>query len=382
MAKWTSICSILLLSATCLFVYLFGSYFDKVPSEGRSKHYENDYFGSTSIRGTCTPARNIVFIKVPKCGGSTITNVFQRYGEKHSLRFLFPKFGDVLIKPRDIRDHIGDDVNLIVNHVQFIENDMRKLMPRGTVYIGVLRNPLEQLKSLYNFAKKGIMKNGTIVSLADFEENPWKYQYVRIPKNQQSSYYGHLNKISTSQEIEEFILHVDSMFNLILITDHMKESIVLLGELLCWTLDDMLYVSQKVAADGKLGSLSTTSFDHTTNRALAERNYRIYSKVDYAMFEFFNKTLWRKIKAMGRRFEERLGKFDALLDSFHKRCKYTSESLGLSDEFVNSVIKEDSDSDDYLCHRMLLPSPLYIKYILRPNQNSRLQSFNNKVVLK
>ncbi|CAH1781704.1 unnamed protein product [Owenia fusiformis] len=369
MANLTQIRIFLLLGATFLFLYLLGCLFDADVNVVKSIHSTYGHFGSTTRRGKCTPARNIVFIKVPKCGGSTITNIFQRYGEKHNLSFLLPRAGIPSIDASDIRDHIGDAVNLIVNHVHFYEKFMKQLMPRDTLYIGVLRNPMGYLKSYYNYAEKGITKKGVNVSLADFEENPWKYPDLKVRQNRQSSFYGALDKGATPKGIEEFILHVDSKFNLILITDHMKESIVLLGELLCWSMEDMLYVSHKVSTDGQLGEKSTTSFEHTTNMALAERNYRIYSPLDYAMFEFFNKTLWRKISAMGKSFDDKFRKFDAMLNNLQNRCRYTSESLGLSDEYIQSVIKEDSDSEDYLCHRMLLPSTQYIEYILRPKQN-------------
>ncbi|CAH1781699.1 unnamed protein product [Owenia fusiformis] len=378
MARLTPIRIFLLLSATFLFiqVYLVGSIFDADVNIVRSIHSAYGYFGST-----CTPARNIVFIKVPKCGGSTITNIFQRYGEKHNLRFLFPKAGNSTIHSTEIRDHIGDDVNLIVNHVRFNEKFMKHLMPRDTLYIGVLRNPIGFLKSYYNYAEKGIITKGNNVSLADFEENPWKYPDLKVQRNRQSLYYGQLDKDTTSKGIDEFILHVDSMFDLILITDHMKESIVLLGELLCWSMEDMLYVSHKVSTDGQLGGKSTTSFEHSSNMTLAEKNYQMHSPSDYAMFEFFNKTLWRKISAMGKSFDDKLSEFEAMLNNLQNRCRYTSEGLGLSDEYIQSVIKEDSDSEDYLCHRMLLPSPQYIEYILRPKQKILCRSFKECRIL-
>ncbi|CAH1787669.1 unnamed protein product [Owenia fusiformis] len=331
------------------------------------------------VGAICQPVRNLVFVKVAKCGGSTLTNIFQRYGEAHNLTFLLPKPNTSSIKQEDILEHIGKPVNMIVQHAQYNEELMKKLMPNDTVYIGLIREPLRHLKSLYNYKKLGNIPS--MPTLAEFEENPWKYTHTNRMKslmNNQSRWYGLKNFIKgkLNKDVNltaKFVEKIAKQFDLILVTDHMKESLVLLKDVLCWTLDDMLFVSHKVANENivnfNTGGLQESN-EHTPNMDIAVKNMRRYSRVDYGMFDFFNYTLWERIKTKGDAFRNDLRQFEDKLRFLHSTCYYAKESLALSEEYIEKVVHEDTSSADYKCHRMLLPPTQYGHYIIRPKQDN------------
>ncbi|CAH1779491.1 unnamed protein product, partial [Owenia fusiformis] len=323
----------------------------------------------------CHPVENLVFTKVAKCGGSTIANIFLRYGETHNFTFLLPKPGSALITKEDLYEHMDEEINMIVHHANFDERLMKRIMPEDTVYIGVMREPLHHLKSYYNYHNYGNIK--TKPSLAEFEENPWKYRKeMGNLVNQQSGWYGWETKITMDDKMAwKFVEKIYKKFDFILITDHMKESLILLKDILCWTLDDMLFVSHKVATESAAlkGMITTeldkSSLDHTPNKALAERNLRQFSKVDYDMFDFFNYTLWEKIRSKGDAFQQTLKEFDERLLDLQRTCKQTKESLTFTLKYCKMIIHESSSSPDYRCHRMLLAPNWYSQYILHPKQN-------------
>ncbi|CAH1797940.1 unnamed protein product [Owenia fusiformis] len=328
----------------------------------------------------CQPVKHFVFIKGKKCGGSTITNVFLRYGETHDLTFILPKPRTSLITKEDMERHIGDDIDVIVHHAKYDEKLMERLMPKDTVYIGVIREPLNHLKSYYNYRNFGnILSKPT---LAKFEENPWDYmeELGDEVKNFQSAWFGwDENKTLDEDIIRKFVEDIEKRFDLILITDHMKESLVLLKDVLCWSLDDLLFVSHKIANESmairksirKSGAHESSYLDHTPNTTLAVKNLRQLSSLDYSMFDHFNHTLWENIKSKGDAFRYDLKQFDDKLRVIQRKCKYTEESQTLNDDYIRKVADESSSSRDYRCHRMLFPPNWYSHYILHPKQENK-----------
>ncbi|CAH1798287.1 unnamed protein product [Owenia fusiformis] len=329
----------------------------------------------------CRPVKNLVFIKVQKCGGSTLANIFVRYGDKHNSTFILPRSGRSIVNKKDINGDIGKHVNMLVHHTRYEEALIQKVMPNDTVYIGVIREPLKHLKSYYNFYNYG--NNKSKPSLSEFEENPWKFkEEMRILQNFQSWWYGLDNPMMNETISRKFVERINKKFALILITDYMKESLVLLKDILCWSLDDLLFISQKVSSEpvasrimGQPGPRNTSNLNHTTNMELAVDNMRKFSNVDYKMFDYFNSSLWARIKSKGEEFQRSLKHYDDKLRSLQKTCKNTNESMLLSDEYIQKVIQENPSSPDYNCHRILFPPNWYSRYILHPKQENKTKHY-------
>ncbi|CAH1800195.1 unnamed protein product [Owenia fusiformis] len=328
-----------------------------------------------NVVGKCKPVKNLVFIKVEKCGGSTLSNIFLRFGERQNLSFVLPEPGRSNITKKILYEHIGRCVNMIVHHSTYDGKLMQRIMPQDTVYIGVIREPLNHLKSFYNYHNFG--NKQSMPGLARFEENPWKFMnQLGNLQNRQSVRYGWANNGAMSNKSAwDFVKMIDRKFDIVLISDHMKESLVLLKDVLCWSWEDMLYVSHKVANESaairylkKEGRRESSSLDHAQNRILAKANLRRFSMVDYAMFDFFNHSLWQNIKMKGGKFQKDLAHFDEKLKIIQKTCKYTEDDLTLTEKYLDKIIHLSPSSPEYRCHRMLLPPIYYSKYILHPKR--------------
>jgi hypothetical protein len=85
--------------------------------------------------------------------------------------------------------------------------------------------------------------------------------------------------------IASWISSLDSKFNLVLVVEYFVESIVLLRRLMCWTLPDVLFHS--------VNSLPYNYRSHSDDRLV--NIYRRWSRVDYVLYDHFNRTLWKRI---------------------------------------------------------------------------------------
>merc|ERR1711879_795355 len=77
-----------------------------------------------------------------------------------------------------------------------------------------------------------------------------------------------------------------------MIVEHFFESLVLLKHHMCWELKDLLFFSCGVA-----------EYPYRALRDSAlEAVHRRISAVDYALYQHFNESLWRRIRAMPTSF--------------------------------------------------------------------------------
>lgn len=76
---------------------------------------------------------------------------------------------------------------------------------------------------------------------------------------------------------------------MVIITDHMIESLVVMKHELCWTLEDVTYLSLKVSHGPKAKKL----LDPISTQALNKFNW-----ADRMLFDHFNSTLWAKFSTI------------------------------------------------------------------------------------
>ena len=72
----------------------------------------------------CTPQRNIAFLKMHKCGSSTVQNILFRYGDQHNLDFVMPPIDNLFMKGAFFdKDHMIDfslkKYNILCHHTRF-----------------------------------------------------------------------------------------------------------------------------------------------------------------------------------------------------------------------------------------------------------------------
>ncbi|CAH1795333.1 unnamed protein product, partial [Owenia fusiformis] len=302
----------------------------------------------------CKPKMNIVFVKIPKCASSTVTNIFQRYGEKHHLKFLLPENNYFLggyPEPFTILpEYRGHQYNMMVNHVIFNAKPIQDLMPNDTVYIGVVRHPVSHLKSIYNFFH--LWESG-LPALDQFEENPLLYYRkantyltkMRIRNFQSYHYKLQTTAKLNATEVERFVHIIDGQFDFVIVADHLKESLLLLKDYLCWSMEDILFVSHKVR------DYDHPNGEHNQDLEMVERNIRNWSSADFALFEHFNETLWSKIASKDSNvFQDELTEYSKQLEIVNKAClKYDLSAFSYGNGTFSN--EDNSHKDEVLSKR-------------------------------
>ncbi|CAH1273847.1 GAL3ST1 [Branchiostoma lanceolatum] len=200
------------------------------------------------------------------------------------------------------------------NHFTYNKTWLRSRFPADTAYISIIREPSNQLRSATNYYYlPQLMKIKSKNPVKTFLENPWKYKklseahfaYCNVTwdpsRNFMSFDLGYPAEGAEDKErAQKYIRELETDFTLVLLLDYLDESLVLLGRLMCWELQDILYV-------------------HKNNRHYSYKTYvpsqkelaklRRWKAVDYLLFDTFNASLWRKIAAQGKDFFDEVKHF-------------------------------------------------------------------------
>ena len=259
---------------------------------------------------SCSPVVNIVFIKVHKAGSTTMANIFLRYAYKNNLSVAVPAGADKvwlgwpgqISRNRIMPPYPGsgrkEEYNILAHHSVYNEQLMGKIMPMDSMYTAIIRQPYEHFLSSFRYlhvaAKLNIKSEDP---LAEFLKDPNKYEKldreygfpVSLTKNTMAYDMGIAPKMYNNKTfLSNYITHLDTRFRLVLILEYLEESVILLKRFMCWTLEDVIY--SKVLPMGDDGTHRLT--EHT---ALLRKQLHKWSAADYMLYDYFNKTLWRKI---------------------------------------------------------------------------------------
>ncbi|XP_019625933.1 PREDICTED: galactosylceramide sulfotransferase-like [Branchiostoma belcheri] len=281
----------------------------------------------------CRPETKIAFIKTHKTGSSSLMQIFQRFGYLRNLSFVLPRSNNINhLYPYGIRDpnkYIPPEkkeFDILTHHTVYDRATITKLLSANATFVTIIREPMDRLKSAFNFYK--LDKTYHIPgpnALLKFLEHPEKYENnIKGPsgyliKNNMAIELGFPLKNPTSgvknDNIRDFVDKISREFDLVMVMEYFDESLVLLRRQLCWDMQDILnfkYNSFKY-------DLGNTSFP----KQLVE-NYRRHDAIDYALYEHFNRTLWRKIKKTGSDFWDELAHFRWLQTTMKTQCNRKS----------------------------------------------------------
>ncbi|XP_062814768.1 galactosylceramide sulfotransferase-like [Anolis carolinensis] len=253
----------------------------------------------------CLPKRDIMFMKTHKTASSTILNILLRFGEKHRLKFAFPNGHTNFHYPsfferRQVRDYRpGMCFNIICNHMRFQYEEVRKLLPAGATFVTVLRDPAYLFESSFHYFGRIIPLTWKLSGedkLAEFLRDPWRY----YDPNGFNAHYlqnllffdlGYDNTLNpSSPRVEQSIQEIDRRFHLVMLLEYFDESLVLLKDLLCWELEDVLYFKLNARKDSAVSRLTGELYQKAT----------AWNLIDAKLYRHFNATFWRKVEAYGR----------------------------------------------------------------------------------
>merc|ERR1712050_639439 len=208
------------------------------------------------------------------------------------------KFNRTMVRPSP-----DNKYNLLVNHLHFNEKGVKDVMPKNTKFIAIVRHPVDLFESIMSYysddvrAFQRVPGTKTHERMKNFLDNPTKYygyeaaHYEKFAKNAMTWDFGFNNEEEDDNKINEWIEYLDGVFDLVLLTDHFYESMVLLKQELCWNTEDIAFLrsnSRKRTAEH--AQVLTSDY---------EEKLLQWNKSDWKIYQHFNATFHKKVAAYG-----------------------------------------------------------------------------------
>ena len=306
--------------------------------EPKTTDFEITRRQSISSNHSCQPQKNVAFLKVHKTGSSTMLNMFYRFASKYNLNLVLPKsnignfnylgYGTTL-NPKELVPLIaGESYNILCNHVVYNRQAFRAIMPRDTMYIGILREPVAHFMSAFSYYGGGCFMREQIKHLPlseinlmkAFLQNPYKYSTsgTNYYLNNKMSFDFGLNQTDygNSAAISEFISRLDEDFILVIILEYLDESLVLLKRILCWEMQDIIYIPVNVRFSRRSQRSKTAKLNKKDIK-----NLQKYNKADFLLYDFFKKRLLFQIQDADIDFQSELKQFRKIQSQVYVFCK-------------------------------------------------------------
>ncbi|XP_048587739.1 galactose-3-O-sulfotransferase 2 [Nematostella vectensis] len=338
---------------------------------------------------SCTPKKNVVFLKTHKTGSSTISNIFHRYGEKHDLVFVLPVeettsllgwpwfFQESHVKQYNVKP------NILCSHARYNRATLTSFMPNDTVYVTILRDPVTQFESTFSYMKfselLGISNESD--ALETFLEKPKEIlvDYVltkdlrvnshrlKLIRNGMFFDLGLESKdFENKTRIADSIKDLESQFDLIMLLEHFDESLVLLRRLLCWEPNDVLYFSINQRDDVHKRVNLPEKLAH---------KIRQWNSADVALYKHFSKVLRKKLYKQSGEFYSEVKDLKVRNRHMQHMCidSEKSEKVLLDRNIKGFRIRQNITRESKnTCDRMTLMSIDYQR-ILRRKQDAMLR---------
>ena len=214
-----------------------------------------------------------MFMKTHKTGSSSIQNCLFRYAEDHHLMIaLMRNYNDsersfnrdMIIDPAVLKKRLNTTYSMLLQHMIYNDKEVRAIMPEDTVYITVFREPVSLFQSLFNYYYFGSSKCGLNMSLASYIEAAARSmdgepevdidcrhrQSGEHGRNQMAFDLGMDPKLFESEmEVKKLIDFLERRFDLVMITEMMDESVILMKNLLCWSTREVVFFELNKASD-------------------------------------------------------------------------------------------------------------------------------------
>uniref|UniRef100_UPI0037E71E47 galactosylceramide sulfotransferase n=1 Tax=Semicossyphus pulcher TaxID=241346 RepID=UPI0037E71E47 len=253
----------------------------------------------------CSPEVNIMFMKTHKTASSTLLNILFRFGEKHELKFAFPDGRNDFFYPSpflcsQVKDYRpGDCFNIVCNHMRFDHQEVAKLLHPDAVYITILRDPVDLFESSFHYYHRAVPLTWMINGENKLEQFLNAPQTFYSPDAFNSFYLRNLlffdfgfdnNMEADDPRVLRDIHSLSSHLDFVLIAEYFEESLILLKDTLCWSMEDILYFKLNARKSSSVSRLST---------ALREKALR-WNGADWRLYQHFNASFWARVEAYGR----------------------------------------------------------------------------------
>ncbi|XP_070568177.1 galactosylceramide sulfotransferase-like [Ptychodera flava] len=372
-----AVCSIWL---TCIIIYLMKTSSDEwlgIPTPSRLKFSSlrtslsriSSRMASTlhlTKEDLCVPTKNIVYVKTHKTGSTTLATILYRYGHDRNLSFLFTfrqPHGHFRHKPLtpysqpQIYPPVGVPYgeyerykfNISAGHLIYHNKTVFDYLIAGRPkYITILREPVQQFVSFFRFFQlperymriRAHSPEERLEYLEVFLRQPSNYsnrarlrnRSIYIPnRNPQFFDLGlPLQQMDAPSDVARALSRIETDFDLVLITEYLDESLLVLKKKFCWEMNDILYFKINVV--------------HPNGTKLPEgliQKTKNWNSADVILYEHFNRTLWREVGKYGPTFERDLLDLRKRLEDLKNECIEGQVKNARTHKYVN-VLKRNA----------------------------------------
>ena len=261
--------------------------------------------------------------------------------------------------------------NILCNHDRFNKRPMNYLFPKDrSRYITILRDPVAQYESVFNFMHfaKPLGFKDEEDPLGTFLKFPPAFQEIKplmkatlalhLVRNPMLFDLGlDFRYFQNKTAVDRYINFLDDEFDLVMILEHFDESLLLLKRLLCWELKDILHF--------KLNERQDIQKRKFISQEVRE-DIKSWNKADFMLYQHFNRTFWRKIKAQGPSFQRELRIFRRKKETLTRACLQKGNFLdeAYTGVYVKgySLKKNVPKKKRIMCQSMMKNELSYVKY--------------------
>ncbi|CAH1799096.1 unnamed protein product [Owenia fusiformis] len=327
---------------------------------------------------------HVFFLKTHKTGSSTVQGIVMRYGDKRNLTFALPRTqGSAIAYPRLFSKQFVQPLknvskfDILCNHLRY-HSSVHNILHKDTINFAILRNPVGQFTSSFFYRRLGEvcynMSSNVKNSLGEFLNNVSSYTKM-FPKckkpgitNMQLFDLGMEENMTNNKDaILLKIQEIERNFHFVLISDYMKESLILMKDILGWSIDDIAFFDKNVRLDRKNDELTE----------LQLKNLQSWNHGDFLLYEHFNKTFWKKVHDYGyERLQREVEELTRHNDDLYEFCVATEGSskdaaIKSNNQFgavwmaehVNGFILRDKARGNKTCEQLARYEVAYTHYV-------------------
>ncbi|XP_063296993.1 galactose-3-O-sulfotransferase 4-like [Pelobates fuscus] len=349
-------------------------------------HFDDSSVDAGRLAGSCQPKTHIFFLKNHKTASSTVMNILFRFGEAHNLTFALPFQAQFSYPSYFIAKYVEGfsmeskkEFHIMCHHMRFQLTEVEKVMPNSTFYFTIVRNPVSHMESSFSYFKN-IDVFHEAKSLEDFFTNTSKYYKTTSEKG---NYAKNLmafdlgfdnNGLESTKHFKLMCRAVDTMFDLVLISDYFDESLVLLKNALCWTFEDILSIPLNSRSNNTKQALSKETQDKIKN----------WNQLDWNLYVYFNRSFWNKVDNFGRkRMENEVEELRKKRTEIAQIClqgevdpdQMQDKSLKPYQSGIARILGQNlkpglKESDRLLCQKLITPEIQYTELLKKRAKNN------------
>ena len=279
-------------------------------------------------------ARNLTF---------AIFHFIHPYPTLNMVDYLIPH-------PKDLMNDkkFAHKLNIVNVHSVFNKSAIDLFMPADTQLVATMRHPFTQLQSAFNYynLKRHLHIPDVGDPLKEFLKDPAKYDKLlpgsmynhisaitgiklSFTKNRMAFEFGFdLTQIHNTTYVQQHLMHIKKSFNIVIITEHYDESLLLLRKQFCWQYKDILYLGlRNHTYTGK--NKSPDSFGEYY------KSHKQWAPLDYLIYDQFLKIHRNSVESQGPKFLDEVAHFKKVLQQVNRYCSDICSPKGFRNRSIN-----------------------------------------------